>query len=278
MRPFTYIMGLIGMIAGVWFGYRLGGAWTSAVGGAFIGMSAMFLYVLLFFPSLAIDERYLQVRHQANSRDVVKGFSILIIIASAVLVVFAPKSLRGGYMGYADPFIPAAMFIVCLRSFTWMAQLKNPSHLPTQPAAGEIIVCWPLGALGLLAILSVFLWHTNPICISISRIGAGDYKAAIEILHKEIQQNPRYAMAYNNRGIAKTFDRDAEGAVRDFTSLIDIEPGNTDAYLMRGAVLQSIGRSDEAQRDFDEFLRLKPDGKDKLDKAVKDAEKRMKGK
>src|SRR5437879_3312186 len=51
-----------------------------------------------------------------------------------------------------------------------------------------------------------------------------------------ILQNPRNAIAYNNRGIAYRIKDEDDRAIADYTKAIEIDPKYADAYYNRGNI------------------------------------------
>ena len=54
-------------------------------------------------------------------------------------------------------------------------------------------------------------------------------------------------------------------AIADFNRVIELDPQIAWAYFNRGLAKFYVGRESEAQKDFDECLRLRPDMKAKLE-------------
>ena len=61
-----------------------------------------------------------------------------------------------------------------------------------------------------------------------------DYDGAISDYTKVIELIPDYADAYYNRGFAKASLDDNIGAISDFTKVIELNPDDADAYYNRG--------------------------------------------
>ena len=62
----------------------------------------------------------------------------------------------------------------------------------------------------------------------------GDHNGAIKDYTKVIKINPKEANAFYNRGLAKKNINDFSGAIKDFTSSLKINPNDKEAYYMRG--------------------------------------------
>ena len=74
---------------------------------------------------------------------------------------------------------------------------------------------------------------------------------------KLIVINPRSADAYYNRGVAKDYKGDYDGAVADYDNAIEINPKDALAYNNRGNAKRHKGDYDGAITDFDKATRLR---------------------
>ena len=84
----------------------------------------------------------------------------------------------------------------------------------------------------------------------------GDYKAAIKSLNGAIEANPRYVMAYNNKGLAfmrLNLDKEAEEA---FRKAIEIFPDYIDAHYNLGRVYRKMKDTEKAKKSFQRVLEL----------------------
>ncbi len=87
-----------------------------------------------------------------------------------------------------------------------------------------------------------------------------EYAEALEKFNKAIEINPIYAKAFLYRGLAKTELSDYEGAIKDFTITIELDPGYSDqAHYFRGLAKFEKGDYNEAIQDLSIAIRLNPD-------------------
>ena len=86
----------------------------------------------------------------------------------------------------------------------------------------------------------------------------GDKQGAISDFDKAIAINPQVALAYYNRGIAKSALGDYHGAIRDFDKAIAINPQFAEAYNNRGSAKSALGDYQGAIRDFDKAIAINP--------------------
>ena len=76
--------------------------------------------------------------------------------------------------------------------------------------------------------------------------------------------------AYNNRGTAKANLEQYQAALADLDRAIELNPGNTLAYINRGGTKIGLGRTNEARTDYQKALALAQEaGDEKLVAIVK---------
>jgi tetratricopeptide (TPR) repeat protein len=111
----------------------------------------------------------------------------------------------------------------------------------------------------------------------------GDADTAIKHLSTCIQVEPKFDMAFNNRGLALTSKKEFDEAIDDFNEVIKLAPKSALGYRNRGVAFSGKNEHDRAIKDFDAALALDPrDGaayyhrgrawvdKSDLDRAIKD--------
>ena len=86
-----------------------------------------------------------------------------------------------------------------------------------------------------------------------------DHPAAITLLDRAIQHNPRSALAHLNRGNAMKEMGDLQRAIADYEQAIAIQPGYAEAYFNLGIALQEFQQPDRALVCYREAVGLKPD-------------------
>ncbi len=96
-------------------------------------------------------------------------------------------------------------------------------------------------------------------------------KEALEAYEKAVRLDKRYAPGFIGRGRIRMFDLcDGDGALKDLTKALTLDPGEADAWFLRGLCRLGTQHFEEAQQDFAEALKLDPALKDRIDKAVLD--------
>ena len=86
--------------------------------------------------------------------------------------------------------------------------------------------------------------------------GQGSREAAVRDYDDAIRVEPRHAEALNNRAWAILLDGRAADALADANRSIEAVPTNGYAYDTRGQILESLGRRNDAIRDYERALQL----------------------
>lgn len=92
-----------------------------------------------------------------------------------------------------------------------------------------------------------------------ARLFLGDSPGAIADHNQAIQLQPDYAKAYFNRGNAKRISKDYQGAISDYSTAIQLTPDDADSYTNRGFARVAIGDQKGARADYDQAIQLSPD-------------------
>ena len=87
----------------------------------------------------------------------------------------------------------------------------------------------------------------------------GDNEGAIRDYSRVIELNPENARAYCNRGIAKEKVGGTHGAIGDFDKSIEFHPEDAEAYFNRGVAKRQIGDIQGTIDDFNKAIELNPD-------------------
>ncbi|MCX6244354.1 MAG: tetratricopeptide repeat protein [Bacteroidetes bacterium] len=85
-----------------------------------------------------------------------------------------------------------------------------------------------------------------------------DYEGALKDYSREIEMNPADANAYYNRGSIKKEIRDYTGAINDFDKVISIDPNYYKAYNNRGNVKSLLKDYEAAIEDYTKAIELNP--------------------
>jgi lipoprotein NlpI len=91
-----------------------------------------------------------------------------------------------------------------------------------------------------------------------ARLALRQYAGAIADATAAVELNPRNALAYYWRGMARFHSGAAGEAVRDFSQTILIRPDFADAYVQRGLAAQAAGSTGRPLEDFQKALLLNP--------------------
>ncbi len=85
------------------------------------------------------------------------------------------------------------------------------------------------------------------------------FEEAIAAYSEGLRLRPKYAPAYNNRGISKDHLGRHESAISDFDEAIRLQPNLAEVYNNRGVAKQNLKQYEAAIADYGVALRLKPD-------------------
>lgn len=87
---------------------------------------------------------------------------------------------------------------------------------------------------------------------------SGVQQKAVEYFSEAIRKDPKFVLAYYNRGIALQQLGEYRRAIKDYTEAIRLEPSFADAYGSRGTSYENLKEYDRAIKDYDEAIRLAP--------------------
>jgi tetratricopeptide (TPR) repeat protein len=85
-----------------------------------------------------------------------------------------------------------------------------------------------------------------------------DWNGARKDYSEAIRLNPNNANAYNNRGIAYDLLKQYQKAIADYTQVIRLNPNLADAYFNRGTAYNKLKEYQKALADYTQVIRLKP--------------------
>jgi lipoprotein NlpI len=84
----------------------------------------------------------------------------------------------------------------------------------------------------------------------------GQHKNAIPAFDKALRLNPRYAEAYNARGVTYNEMAQYERALKDYDAALGLNPKYAEAYFNRGNAYNDLGQAEKALKDYGEAIRL----------------------
>lgn len=138
----------------------------------------------------------------------------------------------------ALPFFKIGLFYKKFKDFTTARKYlskaieKNPSFVEAKKVLSNI---------GFSTSDSSNQNNLNKENISVTYVNQGlnfakekDYKSALELFSKAIEEDPKNAVAYKNRGSAKGALNDFTGSIKDFDKAIELNPNDAGTYLNRG--------------------------------------------
>lgn len=86
----------------------------------------------------------------------------------------------------------------------------------------------------------------------------GDWDGAIKDFTQVLGINPKSSVAFNNRASAKQAKNEIDGAISDYTQALDLDPKMVAAYYGRGNAKTSKGDLDGAIADYSQAVALDP--------------------
>jgi tetratricopeptide (TPR) repeat protein len=84
----------------------------------------------------------------------------------------------------------------------------------------------------------------------------GDYKGAVKLYTRAIEQSPQLDEAYLKRGMAYLDLSKFHEAIENFNKAIELNSQNSDAFRNRALAKYSLNLSKEALADYNEAARL----------------------
>lgn len=87
----------------------------------------------------------------------------------------------------------------------------------------------------------------------------GDFEKAIGLYEESLKVDPTFAMAINNRGVARMENDHPYEAILDYNQAILLRADYMDALFNRAYAYESIGKFDKALGDVERIMQLKPD-------------------
>lgn len=96
----------------------------------------------------------------------------------------------------------------------------------------------------------------------LARYNIGDLNGAIADYNEAIRLDPKLAETYNRWGLARYNQKDWEGAIADYTEAIRLNPQYAIAFNRRGVAYYTKGDLDRAISDYTEAIRLNPQDAD----------------
>ncbi|MDX2217283.1 MAG: hypothetical protein SFY66_28710 [Oculatellaceae cyanobacterium bins.114] len=111
---------------------------------------------------------------------------------------------------------------------------------------------------GLYAYVPNWTVWTSMVDSLVYREGAYRHKIEqeMEAADRALQNNPRDERAYLQRGRARLFLQDYEGAIADANQILQINPNSGEAYQLRGIVYERIGNTSSATSDQQKGMEL----------------------
>lgn len=88
------------------------------------------------------------------------------------------------------------------------------------------------------------------------RLKPSDPQRAGEMFSELLVQDPEYEPALLQRGLLRAAEEDFEDALRDFDTMIHLRPENAEAYALRARTLVALGERERALSDWERCIEL----------------------
>ncbi len=118
-----------------------------------------------------------------------------------------------------------------------------------------LVLCLALGALPVLAQPQA---ARDAFYKGIIEGKSGATQKAIDHFGQAIRIDPKFVLAYYNRGLALQVLGEEQKAIRDYSAAIRLEPYFADAYANRGTAYENLSQYEQAIKDYGEAIRLAP--------------------
>jgi tetratricopeptide (TPR) repeat protein len=93
----------------------------------------------------------------------------------------------------------------------------------------------------------------------VARYRQSDFAGASQDYNTAIRLEPKYVDAFFNRAVLRNQTGDLAGALGDYTAAVVLDPGHAKAYYNRGLIFDAEGKTDHALRDFRLAILSNPD-------------------
>ncbi|MDR0746687.1 MAG: tetratricopeptide repeat protein [Helicobacteraceae bacterium] len=139
---------------------------------------------------------------------------------------------------------------------------STPSSQP-QSALRKIVLFSIVGVLALIGI-AVWLWVVDIQAINkiLDRAeiasNSENYQEVVSLYSQAIKLDPKYALAYYNRGVAYYYLGEYNKAIADYTQAIEFDPKYAPAYHNRGVAYDNLNDHNKAIGDFNQAIKLDP--------------------
>jgi len=85
-----------------------------------------------------------------------------------------------------------------------------------------------------------------------------NFDPALKAFNRALAVDPKFYLAYNNRGVTHKIMKRYDDAIRDFTKCIEIHASYAPAYANRAGIYFKQGKFEEARKDADKCIQLDP--------------------
>ncbi len=195
---------------------------------------------LRYYLALPIIPLILWLVYKAGSfrKEMIFGL-LFFLIAISVLLRIVPSGFFGmanryTYLSFTGPFFIIGQFYVYIKEnkFSWSPKVRR--YLP----------------LGMGVLFVFFFARSN------SRVPV--WENSTVLFTNIIESQPRFALAYSQRSLARIEKGDYAGGMADISKVIELEPNNAEAYINRAEFKCDLKDYESALADIEHAIRIRP--------------------
>lgn len=188
-------------------------------------------FILLIVSAIFI---FIIIRFHKLRNDLIFGISFFLITIFLVLQFspfgFAIVAERYTYLPYIG------LSIIIVRIYLHFSELKP-----------KLIFKMNMFFIAVLILFSIITFQRNKV-----------WRNSVDLLIDLTKKYPDFAMGYDDLGVARMFENDLEGAIKDFDKALQIDSNYYYSYNNRGEAKRYLGRKDEAWKDYNKAIKLFP--------------------
>lgn len=171
---------------------------------------------------------------------------------------------------YRAPLVPLlAIFAggASVRMLDWLRYAMGVLHRGGFRRSRRTDLGFTLAILVLAASLIPFPYHRSQRGLNYYAVGSellerGRNREAEDALTTAVEAYPIYSPAHRKLGVALYRNRRLPDSLKQFDLAIGADPKNAENWIVRGMLLEELGRVTEAARDYEQALALEPTSAD----------------
>jgi tetratricopeptide (TPR) repeat protein len=141
----------------------------------------------------------------------------------------------------------------------------SPSNTPTAVSSSPVLPISPVSPVSPLSVPSqavvpgIKVSSAQTVADSGIRLyESGNYQEALKTFNKVVEMDPGYSLAYDMRGTIYVALNDYEQALNDYDKAIELDPAFAQAFYNRGRVYAMLKKYNQALNDLQQSIKLDP--------------------